>query len=344
MESEPRHILVLHIAGLTETILALPALRSLRRRLPNARITVLAGASAAGLLAMVDEIDEVLPIGRFRNAELLKPTLLLRESRSIRALRREPFDLALEFKHNAESNLLLRLVNPAARRAGSGRRGGVEAALERIRGNLARRTEPPPHVAQQYLRRLEPWDVRPIESAPRLFPHPEANARIERLLEKHGVRSGELLVGIHPGAGTGKPRWPLARFASIGARLIHNFNARAILLAGPNERGLAKRLAAQLPARRSIVLESPRFPEWVSIAARLSLFVGHVGGPAHLAAAAGAPVVALSNAVDFSPHDLLGPRIAQLRAPHIELISEEAVYESASKLLQMNRAEALRAV
>ncbi|MDX2032388.1 MAG: glycosyltransferase family 9 protein [Blastocatellia bacterium] len=337
MEFEPRNILVLHVAGLAETILALPALRSLRSRLPHARITVVSSAGAAELLEQTPEVDEVLPMGRLRNAELLRPTLLLREGRTLGALRRGNFDAAIEFKRNTESGILLRLLNLPARRGAV----GIESVIERIRQSLAPR--PPAHVAQQYLKRLEPWDVRPIESAPRLPTSREADARIERLLEKYGVRSGEMLVGLHPGAGTGRPRWPLERFASIGARLIHNFNARAILLAGPNERGIAKRLAAQLPAKKSIVMESPRMADWISIAARMSLFIGHAGGPAHLAAAAGAPVVALSIAVDFSPQDLLGPRIDTLRAPHLQLISEEAVYESACKLLQMNRAEALRA-
>ncbi|MFN0085010.1 MAG: glycosyltransferase family 9 protein [Blastocatellia bacterium] len=339
MEFEPRHILILHIAGLAETILAVPALRSLRNRLPNARITVVSGAGPAELLELLEEVDEVIPVGRFRNAELLKPGLLFRQGRSIGALRRGNFDAAIEFKRSAESALLLRMLKPAARREAPG--GGVESVLERIRKSLIH--QPPAHAAQQYLKRLEPWDVRPIESAPRLRTSREADARAERLLEKHGVQSGELLIGLHPGAGTGKPRWPLERFASVAARLIHSFNARAILIAGPNERGVAKRLASLLPAKKSIVMQSPRFADWISIAARMSLFIGNAGGPAHLAAAAGTPVVAVSAGVDFSPQDLLGTRIDQIRAPHIELISEEEVYESACKLLQMNRAEALRA-
>lgn len=343
MEYEPRNILILHVTGLAETILALPALRSLRSRLPNARITIVSSAGSAELLEQVEEVDEVLPMGRLRNAEALRPTLLLREGRSLGALRRGNFDAAIEFKQNTESGILLRLLKPSARREAAGSAGtvGVETVLERIRQRLIRR--PPTHAAQQYLKRLEAWDVRPIESEPRLKTSREADARIERLLDKHGVRSGELLIGIHPGAGTGQSRWPLERFASIGARLIHNFNARAVLIAGPNERGIAKRLASQLPPKKSIVMESPRIADWISIAARLSLFIGNAGGPAHLAAAAGAPVVAISTAVDFSPQDLLGPRIDQIRAPHIQLISEEAVYESACKLLQLNRAEALRA-
>lgn len=109
--------------------------------------------------------------------------------------------------------------------------------------------------------------MRPIEAEPRIATSRESDERIERLLRKHNVEFGELLVGVHPGAGYGKPRWPIERFASIAARIIHNFNARVLVFSGPNERGLAKRLAAMLPPgapspssrRRSpILFPSPR--------------------------------------------------------------------------------------
>src|SRR5262249_56946662 len=114
--------------------------------------------------------------------------------------------------------------------------------------------------------------VRLVEGERRIGTLRESDERIESLLGKHNVRCGELLIGVHPGAGAGKPRWPLARFASIAARMTHNFGARVLVFAGPGERGLAKRLVAMLPARRAIAIESPRITDFVSAAARLSLF------------------------------------------------------------------------
>lgn len=192
------------------------------------------------------------------------------------------------------------------------------------------------------MKKLEALGVRPIEAEPRIATSRESDERIERLLRKHNVEFGELLVGVHPGAGYGKPRWPIERFASIAARMIHNFNARVLVFSGPNERGLAKRLAAMLPARRAIAIQSPKIADFISVAARLSLFVGNHSGPAHVAAAAGAPVVVASTFVQPSPQDLLGARVEHIRAPHITLVSEEDVYEAACRLLKTNRAEFLR--
>jgi ADP-heptose:LPS heptosyltransferase len=74
----------------------------------------------------------------------------------------------------------------------------------------------------------------------------------------------------------------------------------------------------------------------------LSLFIANHSGPAHVAAAAGAPVVVASTWVQPSASDLLGARVNHVRAPHVSLISEEEIYDAACKLLKINRAEFLR--
>lgn len=340
MPTEPRHILIVHVAGLAQTTLALPALHSLRQHFPQSRITIVSSSAAADLLRLAACADEILPVTRFRDVEFLNPRKFYRAVKSLRELRREHFDLAVEFKTGAESNLVLQFVHSRERL--SGKRRGIDAALDQLSKAIGHAGAARRHIAHEYLRRLEPLGVRPVEAEPRIATLRESDERIERLFGKHGVGFGDLLVGVHPGSGAGKPRWPLDRFASIAARMIHNFGARALVFAGPGERGLAKRLSAMLPARRAIAVESLKITDFVSAAARLSVFVGNHSGPAHVAAAAGAPVVVASTFVQPSSQDLLGARVEHIRAPHVTLILEEDVYEAACRLLKMNRAEFLR--
>jgi ADP-heptose:LPS heptosyltransferase len=340
MPTDPQHILVVHIAGLAQTTLALPALRSLRRHLPQSRITIVSSATAADLLRLAECADEVMPGARFRGAEFLNPRKFYRATKSLSELRREHFDLAIEFKSGAESSLVLQFTHSRERLGG--KKKGIEATLDRLSQAISNARAPIRHIAHEYLKKLEPLGVRPIEAEPRIATLRESDERIERLLSKHNVGLGELLIGIHPGAGHGRPRWPLDRFASIATRMIHNFDARVLVFAGPSERGLAKRLAAMLPARRAIAIESPKIADFVSASARLSLFIGNHSGPAHVAAAAGAPVIVASTMVQPSAKDLLGDRIEHIRAPHVALISEEDVYEAACRLLKTSRAGFLR--
>jgi len=354
MSAESQHILVIHVAGLSETTLALPALRSLRAHLPQSRITVAASHTAADLIRLSGCADEVLTVGRLRHAELLKPAALYRSIKSVNELRHANYDLAIEFSPGAETGAVLGLAKPRQR---LNRPGGTDkslgAVIERVAQAISQGAPAPMHLAHQYLKKLEPLGVRPVEAEPRIATARAADEQIEKLLRKHGVTFGELLVGIHPGAGQVRHRWPVERFVSIGARMIHNFNARLLVFAGPRERGLAKRIVAQLAdqraAKRAIALESPKLPELISAFARLSLMIANHSGPAHLAAAAGAPVVVVSTAgptfgKNSTPRltDVLGSRREVLRASHVELISEEAVYEAACRLLKINRAEFLR--
>lgn len=342
MAEQPQHILVIHVAGLAKTTLALPALRSLRAHLPQSRITVAASTAAADLIRLAGCADEVLAVGRFRHAELLNPSAFFRSTKSVNELRHSNFDLAIEFGKNTEAGIVLNLAAPSKRlKQKPGANKGLSGILEQFSEAISPKASVD-HLAYQYLKKLEPLDVRPIEAEPRLNTDPVADEQFEKLLHKHAVEYGELLIGLHPGAGEIRHRWPEERFVSIGSRLIHNFNARVLVFAGPQERGLAKRIVGQLPAKRAITIQSPKLPDLVSAFARLSLLIANHSGPAHVAAAAGAPVVAISTFGKHSSTDLLGSRCEHVRASHIAMISEEAVYEAACRLLKTNRAEFLR--
>lgn len=343
MPLQAQHILVIHIAGFAQTTLALPALRSLRAHLPDSRITVAASTTAADLIRLAGCADEVLTVGRLRHAEWLKPTALVRSAKAIGELRHSNFDLAIEFNTSTEGSAVLNFANSTEKlKPVKGSNKGLSGILEQLTQAVSTKAPAPAHLAHEYLKKLEPLGVRPIEAEPRITTDRASDEQIEKLLRKHNVEFGELLVGIHPGAGRVQHRWPLERFVSIGSRLIHNFNARVLVFAGPQERGMAKQIVSQLPAKRAIALQSPKIPELVSAFARLSLLVANHSGPAHIAAAAGAPVVAISTFVKHSSMDILGSRCEHVRASHVGLISEEAVYEAACRLLKMNRAEFLR--
>lgn len=327
------------------TTLALPALRSLRAYMPESRITVAASAAAADLIRLADCADEVLAIGRFQRAEFLSPKAFFRSTKAINELRHSQFDLAIEFRKNAEASVVLNFAHPHERLkpptiVDKGL-SGLTAVFEQLTQALSQKPVAN-HLAHVYLKKLEPLGVRPIEAEPRLKTDPAADEQFEKLLKKHAVTYGELLVGIHPGADEVRHRWPLERFVSIASRLIHNFNARVLVFAGPQERGLAKQIVAQLPSKRAIPIQSPKLPDLVSAFARLSLLVANHSGPAHVAAAAGAPVAAISTFVNDYSTDVLSRRCEHLRASHVAMISEEAVYEAACKLLKTNRAEFLR--
>lgn len=340
MKTTPQNILILHIAGLEETVLALPALRSLRSHLPEARITIVSSPAGAELLGLAGCVDRVLAVGRFRHGEIFNPATFYRSAGILDELRHSPYDLAIEFESSPESAIILSAARPRERyRAGSGPSGGVGLLLDRVSDLLRPRIHR--HKAHAYLKCLEPLGVRPLEPEPRLKTVRDSDEAIDRMLQKQGAMLGDLLIGIHPGAGSARQRWPLERFASVASRLINNFNARILIFSGPRERATARRVARMLPAKSSIVIKSPKLADFISAVARLSLLIANHSGPAHVAAAVGTPVVVASVSSDPSDHDILGSRVEHIRAPHVEMIDEEEIFEAACRLLKVNRARFL---
>jgi ADP-heptose:LPS heptosyltransferase len=341
MLTAPQKILVVHVAGLARTTLALPALRALRHALPYSHITVAASTAAADVVRLAACADEVLPVGRLRQAQVLAPRAAYRSLKTVGALRRESYDLAIEFEKSTETGLLLFAAQPAERlreRATSG--GKLKRALERVADVLATGIIAPKHAAHRYLDALAPLGVYATEAAPRVFTDHAADERFEKRLKKNSLNEG-LLVGVHPGAGGGKPRWPLERFADVASRLVHLLDARVLVFAGRQERGLAKQLVGMLPPKRAVALESLPLADAVSALARLSVMVANHAGVAHLAAAVGTPVVAVSPAPSPTPYDLLGAQHRHVRGPHVEAVAADEVYEAACRLVSLSRAELL---
>jgi heptosyltransferase II len=350
--SDPQNILVIHIAGLGQTTLSLPALHSLRTHFPESRLTVVTSAVAADLLKLSGYIDEILEVGRFKGSEFLSPHVIYRSAKTWNEIRHNTYDLLIELSDNSETSMIGESVNAHRRLRGTdlpGKRGGsvkwskgMEFILRRIMGNLSRKPPTFTHIAQEYLKRIEPLGVRPIDSEPKLQTDQIMDEQFEKLLRKYGVKFGEILIGIHPGAGSPRRKWPLERFASIASRMINNFGARVLIFAGPSEHGMAGKLAATLPSKQTIQFQTPKLSEFASAAARLSVFIANHSGPAHVTAALGTPVVVVSTSTNPSTQDLLGAHHEHIRGSHISLISEEPVYEAACRMLKRSRAEDLR--
>ena len=139
------------------------------------------------------------------------------------------FPKAIELTSNTEAGALLHLAEP---RDHLGKRRnrishGLSVVLERVTQKLV--APPlPVHDAMAYLQKLEALGVRPTIAEPQLTTSHEADERVEKLLKRHGVEFGELLIGIHAGASKKKPRWEVDRFVRLAARMHHAFNARIV--------------------------------------------------------------------------------------------------------------------
>jgi heptosyltransferase-3 len=138
-------------------------------------------------------------------------------------------------------------------------------------------------------------------------------------------------LAIHPGSGSPRKNWPPDRFAALAERLA---DGEAFLLV----EGPADADAAAPVSRLPSAVHARDLPPRVlgAVLARAGLYVGNDSGVSHLAAAWGAPVLALFGPTDPAQWAPVGPRVHVLRAKDGKMdgLDLEDVVQAARQVLE----------
>lgn len=113
---------------------------------------------------------------------------------------------------------------------------------------------------------------------------------------------------IHPGSGGMTKTWPLDRFIAVAEA----WPGETVFLLGPAEmeRGYEKGIP-----RRFQTLADPTLPEAVALLSNAAPYLGNDSGASHLAAFAGAPVIALFGPGDPRVWRPIGDRVTVIASP-----------------------------
>src|ERR671933_705256 len=96
MSFDPRNILVIDFGQLGDVVLSLPALRAIREKFPQARITVAAGAASAALVELSGYADATIVVDRVGLRDGSVPWSILRIIRLVKDVRRTQFDFVID--------------------------------------------------------------------------------------------------------------------------------------------------------------------------------------------------------------------------------------------------------
>ncbi len=139
-----------------------------------------------------------------------------------------------------------------------------------------------------------------------------------------------------PGAAARRPakRWPAEFYASIAERLAAEGWTVAVI-GSEQERPIAETILARVPTVRDLTGRTG-FADIARLGAQAGLVVANDTGPAHLAAAAGAPTVSLFSA-DSDPA-LSAPRgrVKILRSPNLADLPVETVWATVQSLIDQD--------
>ncbi len=283
----PRHLLVVRTDHLGDMLLTLPVVRAVKMVYPACRISVLASAMNAAAAQHHPDVGHVEVDPREAKHSGLRGIGGL-----ARQIRRLGCDVAVVAHPTPRLAAALWLARVPIR-IGSGYRAYSILFNRRV---YEHRSRPPlRHEAVYNLHLLRPLGIANDEPAPVPWrvDAPET-AAVERLLDNCGV-SNAALFAIHPGNAGSALNWAPDTYAALGKRLLAP-SARIVVTGGEGERRLTAAVARAIGTGAVDLGGKLTLPQLAALLRRCALYVGSSTGPTHLAAAVGAPVVAL-----FSP-------------------------------------------
>lgn len=287
-----RNILVIDFGQLGDVVLSLPALRAIRTRFPDARITLLIGRPGADIIRIAKVSDAQLVVDRVAlrdGPKLSSIAQILRLVGQVRALR---FDLVIDLHSLWETNILGFLSGSPWRLYASRENRSIDW--------LGRFPTRPPrediskHHVERYFDVLKPLGIEMGDATITIRP-PEADAvSADEMLRSLGV-GNQRLIGLFIGAGHPGRRWPIDKFVELARRLATDQQNSVLVFAGPEERDLRPGLTDRFGSAATVMDELP-LVTFFAMLSRLRAFVSGDTGPMHLAALAGAAIVLISRA------------------------------------------------
>ncbi len=272
----PPNILLVRFSAIGDILLLTPLVRALRRRHPDARITVVTRAAFAPLLAHNPRLTSVI------GWDPLTPLAELGQRLKL-----------LGFTHKLDLHGSLR--SRALRWHVGGRwttypkHWVARAMLIHTRRDVYRDRRP---VAERYFDAARELDVTPDGGSLEVFLSRAELEGAQAFLASRGLGVSRQLIAIAPGAAHFTKRWPPHHWIALVRRLVEAGND-VVALGGPDDLGVAQAVAAAGGERAVSAAGAFDLPGSAALLKRARALVSGDTGLMHLATAVETPVVAL---------------------------------------------------
>jgi len=291
-----------------DAIMATPALHAIRTQCSQAEIIAVLRPVIADVLAGTGLVDRSI---------IHQPGAKQSRQRGwnfVRQLRAEQFDLAVLLPNSIRSAWLA-WISGAKQRIGFDRDGRGLLLTNRLQPKSKHQPNP---VLNEYLRIAAALDCD-ISSQQM---HLAVSAEDEMMLEDFWSRQPKGLrdtgyVCFNPGGAFGAAKhWPAASFAQLANRVVRIMNKTVLVLCGPNEKLIARKITEQADHRQVISFAEENVSVGLSKAAvkHSDLLITTDSGPRHFAPPFHIPVVTL-----FGPTHIAWSETHYSKAKHLQI-------------------------
>ncbi len=272
-----------------DAVMIVPALRELRRVLPDTHITLATRSWSRGLFDGATFLDDLLIYDRRG---------LRSVARQISAWRKGDFDLALLFQNAFEAALIPFFARVPLR---------VGYATDARSIFLTHPLQVPEwhdskHEIFYYLNIVAELERLLRKKQTVLGNEPDTSIAISdmrkseglSLLRAHNVREGRAVIALCPGSINSRAkRWPAERYAVLADSLIEELNAEVLLIGSPDELDVSMETASQMRNHAIMLTGKTDLTQVIAVLSLVDLLVTNDTGAAHIAAALGRPTLVI---------------------------------------------------
>ncbi len=271
-----------------DSVITIPALRALRRVLPEAQITLVVRPSARGLFLDAEYIDDLIVYDRRNVFSALK---------QIRLWRQRKFDLAISFQNAFEAALIPFLAAIPLR---------LGFATESRQALLTHPVDLPEwrssrHEVFYYLYLITALEQALYQSSTICEADPDATLDISesrkkdasQFLAEAGLSTSKPLVAICPGSINSRAkRWPAESFAAVADHLLKD-KKQVVVVGSKGEEEVSQRVIDRMKLKPVNLTGKTTIDQLTAILALSDLLITNDTGPAHIAAALGRPTLVI---------------------------------------------------
>lgn len=286
-------ILILALSGIGDALIFTPALKLLRKNLPDAQIDALTMIKGArDIYARNPNIDNVYLF------EFLKEG-------SLKSLN---YVLALRGKYDATIN-----VYPSNRKEyniinfllGASQKVAVNYLRKNFQNlgwlnNVTTTENDLLHNAQTNIKLVEKLlnkNFNEEEPPFDFFLSEEDTEAAKSFLKENNIGENDLIIGFHPGTAVLKNhikrRWEPEKFAELGKRLIEKFGAKILIFGGPDEDKLKEKIRELTGSPDIYCVNKLNLPQSAAVMKHCKVFISNDSSLMHVASAMQLNVVAI---------------------------------------------------
>lgn len=265
-----------------DSILAFPALNTLKKNFPDAEIWIAAQDWVKDLFSMSDMFAGVLSLPKQSGIkELRKSAKILRDFR---------FDKGILFTNSFASALLFFMAK-IPNRLGYKKDG---RGFLLTKGVPVRNKTSKTHQAHFYLDLLTALGMKEFQEEFLLPIREQDKARAERQLKALNISTEELLIILNPGAYYGSAkRWPPERYAKLASLLQEKYHAQVLIIGSLDEMPLAETISSHMKKSPRILTGETSLLDLAVLLSFADLLITNDSGPMHVANFLKTPVIAL---------------------------------------------------